>query len=73
MGTVFSTTSLFSGPGISLNRIVANVESKIAWELTEPVLFRMVNAKLTVSSSFERSSLVYKINRTVCVEEAADC
>ena len=73
LGTDFSKTSLFDGPGISLNRLFDNVESKIVWELIVPELFRIVNAKLTVSSSVEKSSFVYKINRTVCREEGAGC
>ncbi|UOE50706.1 hypothetical protein MTO98_06410 [Mucilaginibacter sp. SMC90] len=66
-GTVFSKISLFDMPGISLNRLVANVESKIVWELMVPELLRMVATKLIVSSSFEKSSFVYKTNLTVFV------
>lgn len=70
MGTVFSMISLFDGPGMSLNRLVAKVVSKIERDLIVPALFRIVNAKLTVSSSVEKSSLVYKINLTVFVADA---
>jgi len=69
-GTIFEIISLFCGPGISLIRISANVVSKIERALIVPALLRMVSEKRIVSSSVEKSSLVYKTNLIVLAEVA---